>query len=82
MTDTIFALAASLGFKDLGRSAMAAADSEGRTGGADFAPGAVPFTLPLTPLPPSFSTPGDGRPTPGQPGPPKPTPFPPPPWRS
>lgn len=60
-------------------SAMAAADSEGRTGGVGLAPGAVP-SLPKPLGPPRFdSTPGDGRPRPGQPGPPKPTPFPPPP---
>jgi hypothetical protein len=61
--DTIFALADSLGFKDLGHRGPSeppvtpprvAADSEGRTGGARNAPGAVPFTLPQTPPVPRF----------------------------
>jgi hypothetical protein len=79
--DTIFDLAASLGFQDLGRSASVAADSEGRAGGVVTAPGAVP-SMPKPLGPPRF---GDGRPTPGQPNPrpqPGPSPQPLPPRRS
>jgi hypothetical protein len=87
MTDTIFALAASLGFKDLGHRGPQGvrplvADSEGRAGSTP--PGAVPFTTPQPLGPPRF---GDGPPRPGQPGPPPrpqpgPVPHPPPPYAS
>jgi hypothetical protein len=57
MTDTIFALAASLGFKDLGHRGPQGvrplvADSEGRAGLTP--PGAVPFTTPAAAGPAAF----------------------------
>jgi hypothetical protein len=59
--DNLFALADSLGFKDLGRRGpseppvtppVVAADSEGRTGGGEDAPGAVPSLPSMPPVPP------------------------------
>lgn len=60
MTDDLMDLAVSLGFKDLGHRGpqgvrpRVAADSEGRSGGAAIAPGAVPFTNPPPPPPQPF----------------------------
>jgi hypothetical protein len=56
VADDVFALAASLGFQDLGHRPQGVrplvADSEGRAGSPQ--PGAVPFTLPPTRPVPSF----------------------------
>lgn len=84
MTDTIFDLAAALGFKDLGHTPQGvrpgvSADSEGRTGGGCEAPGAVPFTLPPAKAWRSFDGPQAGGPPP-RPKPTGPVPHPPPPF--
>jgi len=79
MTDSIFALAASLG-PDV---ALTFPSGNGRAG-VSQRPGAVPIPrMPEPPGPPRFD--GDGPPRPGQPGPPPrpqptgPVPHPPPP---